>query len=57
MLVCECVGIIGGYKEVSWEVAKGMMIDPNFVQTLRETNCDLITGTQFRALRAHVKVI
>jgi dynein heavy chain len=57
MLVCECVGIIRGYKEISWEVAKGMMTDPNFVHMLQETNCDLITGTQFRAIRAHMKVM
>jgi dynein heavy chain len=57
MVVCGCVAIIGGYKEVSWEVAKGMMADPNFVRTLQETNCDLITGAQFRAIRAHMKVI
>ncbi|PNF33091.1 Dynein heavy chain 10, axonemal [Cryptotermes secundus] len=55
MVVCECVAIIGGCKDVSWEVAKGMMTDPNFLQTLQETNCDSITGAQFRAIRAHMK--
>jgi hypothetical protein len=57
MVVSECVAIIWGYKEVDWEVARGMMADPNFLQTLQETNCDLITGAQIRALKAHMKVI
>jgi dynein heavy chain len=57
MVVCECVAIISGYKEIDWNVAKGMMTDPNFLQTLQETNCDLITGAQIRAIKAHMKVI
>lgn len=56
-MVCECVAIIMGYKEVDWEVAEGMMADPNFLNNLKEVNCDLITGTQIRAIKTHVKVI
>jgi dynein heavy chain len=57
IVVCECVAIIRGYKEVDWEVANGMMADHNFLRTLQETNCDLITGTQIRAIKTHLKVI
>lgn len=57
MVVSECVAIIRGYKEVDWKVASEMMADPNFLQTLQETNCDLITGTQIRTIKAHMKVI
>jgi dynein heavy chain len=57
IVVCECVAIIMGYKEVDWEVAEGMMADPNFLNNLKEVNCDLITGTQIRAIKTHVKVI
>jgi hypothetical protein len=57
MVVFECAAIIWGYKEFNWEVAKGMMTDPNFIRRLQETDCDLITGTQFRAIRAHMKVM
>ena len=57
MIVCECVAIIRGYKEISWKTAKGMMADPSFLRTLQETNCDLITGTQIRNIKAHMKVI
>ena len=56
MIVCECVAIIRGYKEISWKTAKGMMTDPNFLRTLQETNCDLITGTQIRNIKTHLKV-
>jgi dynein heavy chain len=56
IVVCECVAIIGGYTEVDWEVAKEMMADPNFLQNLQEVNCDLITGTQIRAIKTHLKV-
>jgi hypothetical protein len=51
------VAIIRGYKEVDWEVAKGMMGEPNFLQNLQEVNCDLIAGTQIRAIKTHMKVI
>jgi dynein heavy chain len=57
MVVSECVAIIRGYKEVDWKVARVMMADPNFLQTLQDTNCDLITGAQIRAVKAHMKVI
>lgn len=56
IVVCECVAIIRGYTEVDWEVAKGMMAEPNFLQNLKEVNCDLITGTQIRAIKTHMKV-
>ncbi|PSN53010.1 Dynein heavy chain 10, partial [Blattella germanica] len=57
MIVCECVAIIRGYKEINWKTAKGMMTDPSFLRTLQETNCDLITGTQIRNIKAHMKVM
>ncbi|KAJ3665402.1 hypothetical protein Zmor_000898 [Zophobas morio] len=53
--VCECVAIIRGYKEISWKTAKGMMADTNFLRTLQEMNCDLITQAQQRAVKAHMK--
>jgi dynein heavy chain len=57
IVVCECMAIIRGYTEVDWEVAKGMMEEPNFLQNLRGVNCDLITGTQIRAIKTHMKVM
>ena len=55
-IVCECVAIIRGLKEISWKSAKGMMTDPNFLTKLREMNCDLITQKQQQAVKAHMKV-
>jgi hypothetical protein len=51
------VAIIRGYTEVDCEVAKGMMAEPNFLQNLQEVNWDLITGTQIRTIKPHMKVI
>lgn len=56
-MVCECVAIVRGYTDVDWEVAKGMMAEPNFLQNLQEVNCDLITGAQIRAIKTNMKVI
>lgn len=54
-VVCECVAIVRGIKEVSWKSAKGMMADPNFLRNLKEMNCDNITLAQQRAVKAHLK--
>lgn len=54
-IVCECVVIIRGIKEVSWKSAKAMMSDPSFLRTLQELNCDAITQAQVRAVKAHLK--
>lgn len=54
-MVCECVVIIRGIKDVSWKGAKGMMADPNFLRNLQEMNCDLITQQQVKAVKTHMK--
>lgn len=54
-VVCECVVIIRGIKEVSWKSAKGMMSDPYFLKSLQELNVDAITQAQVRAVKAHLK--
>lgn len=53
-IVCECLVILRGIKEVSWKSAKGMMADPNFLRSLQEMNCDAITQTQVKAVKAHM---
>ncbi|GLH10276.1 Dynein heavy chain, cytoplasmic [Gryllus bimaculatus] len=55
LIVCECVAILRGIKDVSWKAAKGMMADSNFLKSLQETNCELITMHQIRAVKAHMK--
>ncbi|XP_030756931.1 dynein heavy chain 10, axonemal [Sitophilus oryzae] len=54
-VVCECVVILRGYKEVSWKSAKGMMAEANFLRNLQEMNCDAITQAQQKACKAHMK--
>nr|CAD7574085.1 unnamed protein product [Timema californicum] len=56
-VVCECVAIIKGLKEINWKTAKGMMADPYFLRSLMELNVDAITGTQIRAIRAHMREV
>lgn len=54
-VVCECVAILKGYKEIDWKTAKGMMSDVNFLKSLMEMNCEALTGKQIAACRAHLK--
>lgn len=55
-IVCECVAIIKGYREISWKIAKQMMAEGNFLKSLQELNCDNITQKQVASIRAHLKV-
>lgn len=55
-VVCECIAIIKGYKEISWKTAKVMMTEGGFLKSLTEMNCDLITNKQVTACRNHMKV-
>lgn len=54
-VVCECVAIIKGAKEISWKTAKVMMGEGNFLKSLQEMNCDAITQKQITSVRAHMK--
>ncbi|XP_055533348.1 dynein axonemal heavy chain 10 [Wyeomyia smithii] len=54
-VVCECVAIIKGFKEISWKTAKGMMSEGNFLRSLQELDCDQITQKQVANVRAHMK--
>jgi hypothetical protein len=50
-VVCECVVVVRGYKEVSWKSAKGMMADPNFLRSLQEMDVDAITQKQVQTVK------
>ncbi|XP_055618804.1 dynein axonemal heavy chain 10 isoform X2 [Toxorhynchites rutilus septentrionalis] len=54
-VVCECVAIIKGFKEISWKTAKGMMSEGNFLRSLQELDCDQISQKQVANVRAHMK--
>lgn len=55
-IVCECIVIIKGIKEVSWKSAKGMMSEGGFLKSLLEMNCDAITQKQVTQVKNHMKV-
>lgn len=54
-VVCECVAIVKGFKEISWKTAKGMMSEGNFLRSLQELDCDQISQKQVASVRAHMK--
>lgn len=55
-IICECVAILKGYRDISWKTAKGMLSEMNFLKSLQEINCDLISTKQTTSCRAHMKV-
>lgn len=50
-VVCECILVLRGNKEISWQSAKGMMSEANFLRSLTEMDCDAITSDQIRTVR------
>ena len=34
-IICECVAILKGLKDISWKTAKGMLADVNFLKGLQ----------------------
>uniref|UniRef100_A0A1I8PAD1 Dynein-1, subspecies f n=1 Tax=Stomoxys calcitrans TaxID=35570 RepID=A0A1I8PAD1_STOCA len=54
-VVCECVAILKGHKEIIWKTAKGMMSDVNFLKSLMEMDCEALTGKQINTCRNHMK--
>ncbi|KAI8122976.1 axonemal, Dynein heavy chain 10 [Lucilia cuprina] len=54
-VVCECVVILKGIKEINWKSAKGMMSDVSFLKSLMEMDCEALTGKQINQCRNHMK--
>lgn len=50
-VVCECILVLRGYKEISWQAAKGMMSEANFLRSLMDMDCDAINNNQVRTVR------
>lgn len=55
-VVTECVAILLNYKEINWKVAKQMMSDPRFLNTLKSLDVDAITSKQQSQVRTKLKV-
>ena len=45
-MVCECIVVLKGIREVSWKSAKGMMAEAGFLKSLFEMDVDGISQTQ-----------
>uniref|UniRef100_A0A8C1QBG0 Dynein heavy chain 10, axonemal-like n=1 Tax=Cyprinus carpio TaxID=7962 RepID=A0A8C1QBG0_CYPCA len=54
-VVCECILVIRGYKEINWKTAKGMISEANFLRSLMEMDCDSITGSQVKTVKAYLR--
>ncbi|XP_035496799.2 dynein axonemal heavy chain 10-like [Scophthalmus maximus] len=54
-VVCECILVLRGYKEITWQSAKGMMSEANFLRSLMEMDCDSISNNQVRTVKGFLK--
>ncbi|KAL6114194.1 dnah10 [Pungitius sinensis] len=54
-VVCECILVMRGYKEINWQSAKAMMSEPNFLRSLMEIDCDSIHNNQVRTVKSFLK--
>uniref|UniRef100_A0A1A8GI94 Dynein, axonemal, heavy chain 10 n=1 Tax=Nothobranchius korthausae TaxID=1143690 RepID=A0A1A8GI94_9TELE len=54
-VVCECILVLRGHKEISWLAAKAMMLDANFLCSLLELDCDSITNAQVKTVKHSLK--
>ncbi|XP_043967273.1 dynein axonemal heavy chain 10 [Gambusia affinis] len=54
-VVCECILVLRGYKEISWQSARAMMSEANFLRSLMEMDCDAITNPQVRTVKGFLK--
>lgn len=50
--VCECILTLRGHKESSWQAAKAMMSEANFLRSLMEMDCDAITNNQVSSVKS-----
>ena len=50
-VVCECILVMRGQKEISWKSAKSMMSEGNFLRALMEMDCDAINPSQVKTVR------
>lgn len=55
-IVCECILILKGTKDISWKVVKTAFVEENFIKSLIDLNCDAITYKQLLLCKSHLKV-
>ncbi|KAM9858629.1 dynein axonemal heavy chain 10 [Aulostomus maculatus] len=54
-VVCECILVLRGNKEISWQSAKGMMSEANFLRSLMEMDCDSMNNNQIKTVKGFLK--
>ena len=54
-VVCECIVVLKGIREVSWKSAKGMMSEANFLKSLKEMDVDGIVPKQISTVKGFLK--
>ncbi|TNN52942.1 Dynein heavy chain 10, axonemal [Liparis tanakae] len=54
-VVCECILVMRGYKDISWQSAKGMMSEANFLRSLMTMDYDSIHYTQVKIVKGYLK--
>ncbi|XP_074640231.1 dynein axonemal heavy chain 10-like [Tubulanus polymorphus] len=54
-VVCECIVVLRGIKEVSWKSAKAMMAEANFLGTLQNMDVDAIGHKQVGTVKGFLK--
>jgi dynein heavy chain len=56
-LVCNCIVILKGVREVNWKSAQVLMADPNFLQSLKSLDVDSITNKQIASVKELIQVL
>lgn len=54
-VVCECIVIIKGIREISWKSCKTMMAETSFLKDLMNMQCEKITQAQVGRCKKHLK--
>lgn len=53
-MVCECILVLRGHKEISWQSCKAMMSEANFLRSLMEMDCDSISNSQVTTVKGKI---
>ncbi|KAL0979348.1 hypothetical protein UPYG_G00183960 [Umbra pygmaea] len=54
-VVCECILVMRGQKDISWKSAKAMMSEANFLRSLMDMNPDAIHSSQVKTVKGFLK--
>ena len=56
-LVCNCIVILKGVREVNWKSAQSLMADPNFLNMLKTMDVDNITNRQVASVKELIQIL